>query len=116
MAGAKSPAARPLHTQKLHVKTGDTVRIRAGKDRDRTGKLLRVDRAKGRVTVEGINLHKKFKKGAAKGQGEILEIPLPIDASNVMPMCPSCQATTRVKRERVEGKPVRVCRKCGEQY
>ncbi|MEO7992999.1 MAG: 50S ribosomal protein L24 [bacterium] len=97
---------------KLHVKSNDTVRILAGKDKDRTGKIVSVDREARKVIVEGINLHKRFKKGPQKGQGEIQEVPLPVDVSNVMLVCPSCGATTRTGAKMVEDKKVRACKKC----
>ncbi|HYE77577.1 MAG TPA: 50S ribosomal protein L24 [bacterium] len=106
------PNTKPLHRMKLHVKTGDTVRILTGNDRDKTGKVVSVDREKRRVVVEGINLHKRFKKGPQKGQGEILDVPMPLAAANVMLVCPSCGATTRTGAGMEGEKKVRVCKKC----
>lgn len=108
----QGPTIKLLHRMKLHVKTGDTVRILAGKDRDKTGKILAVDREHTRVVVEGVNVHKRFRKGPTRGQGEIVELPLAIHASNVMLVCPQCGATTRTKAGMVEDKKVRMCRKC----
>jgi len=109
---ATGPSLKALHLFNLHVKTGDTVRVLAGKDRDKTGKVIAVNREGGKVVVEGVNIHKKFKKGAQKGQGEIVELAIPIDASNVMLICPECGATTRTKAGEKDGKKVRACRKC----
>lgn len=64
----------------LHVKKGDTVKILTGKDRGKTGTILKALPREGRVVVEGLNMMKK----AVKGQG-IVEIPRPIDVSNVAP-------------------------------
>lgn len=107
------PSVKALHRMKLHVKTGDTVRVLAGKDRDKTGKILAVDRERQRVTVEGVNIHKRFKKGPQRGQGEVLELPLPVHASNVMLVCSACGATTRTKAGYEGERKVRACRKCG---
>lgn len=112
MARTMGPTLKALHQMKLHVKTGDTVRILAGKDRDKTGKILTVDRERRRVVVEGVNVHKRFRKGPTRGQGEIVEQPLPVHASNVMLVCPQCGATTRTKAGFEGEKKVRMCRKC----
>ncbi len=68
----------------MHVKKGDSVIVLAGKDKGKTGKILRAIPKENQVLVEGVNLkkvHQRSKKG--KGKGEIIEKNFPIHASNV---------------------------------
>lgn len=100
----------------MMVKKGDLVTVITGKDEGRRGKVLRVMAGKNRVYVEGVNLQKKHRKPSQNlMQGGILSQEGPIDASNVMVVCPRCHAPTRTGRREVEdGQRVRVCRRCGE--
>ena len=69
----------------LKIKKGDTVKVIAGKDKDKEGKVLSVDPKKNKVTVEGINVVKKHEKPSVANQnGGIIEKEAPIDVSNVM--------------------------------
>ena len=69
----------------MKIKKGDTVKVIAGKDKDKEGKVISVDRKNGRVLVEGVNmLTKHTKPSAANQEGGILHQEGPIDASNVM--------------------------------
>jgi len=97
----------------LSVKTGDTVVVISGKDAGKQGKVLAASPAKHRVVVEGVNIvshHKKAK--SAQDKAGIVKTEAPIDASNVMIVCPNCGKATRVHHKEVDGKMVRVC-KCG---
>jgi large subunit ribosomal protein L24 len=103
----------------MHVKQGDEVLVIAGKDRShkgrvRRGKVLEVRPNQERVVVEGVNLIKKAVRQTQQvRQAGIVTQPGPIHVSNVMLVCPNCDAATRVARRRTaEGKGVRVCRKC----
>jgi large subunit ribosomal protein L24 len=102
--------------RKFHVKKGDLVMVIAGKDKGKSGKVLRVIPKEERVVVERINLVKKhLRPNPATGQGGIVEMEAPIHISNVMPICPSCNRPTRVGRKVLEsGVKVRVCKRCGE--
>jgi len=104
-------------TSKIHVKTDDSVIVIAGKDRGKTGKVVKADPTGGRVFVAGVNMVKKHQK--ARGQNKpagIIEREGSIDASNVMIVCPKCGKPTRVSRMIAEdGKKTRVCKKCGAQ-
>src|SRR3989441_11831636 len=93
---------------KCHVRKGDTVVVVAGKDRGKSGKVLGVFRLDGKVTVERINIIKRHTKPTQQNrQGGILEREAPIQLSNVMLYCSTCQKPTRVEigrascRERV---------------
>ncbi len=67
------------------IKKGDTVRVITGKDKDKEGKVKSVDRKKGKVIVEGINIQTKHQKPSASNQtGGIISIEGPLDISNVM--------------------------------
>ena len=69
----------------MKIKKGDTVKVIAGKDKDKEGKVISVDRKNGRVLVEGVNmLTKHTKPSAANQEGGIIHQEVPIDASNVM--------------------------------
>ena len=98
---------------KVHVKVDDLVYIRTGKDRARTGKVLRVLPAQNRVVVEGVNVVTKHQKAQGQQAAGIVTFEAPISASNVMLVCPSCQRPTKVAR-RIdgEGRKVRACKAC----
>ena len=101
------------------VKKGDNVTVITGKDKGKTGKVLAIvktDKAN-KVVVEGMNIHTKHKKARRQDEkSEIIKAEAPIDASNVMVVCPSCGKPTRVgfKINEVDGKKVkvRICAKC----
>lgn len=99
----------------MKVKKNDTVYVVTGKDTGKTGKVLSVDPKANRVVVEGVNVQKKHYK--ARRQGEVSAIKPqsgPIDASNVMVVCPKCNKGVRV-HYLIEGENKhRVCAKCGE--
>ncbi len=103
----------------LKIKQGDEVRVLSGKEQGKTGKVLRVDPKKRRVVLERLNIVKKHTKPNPKKnpQGGVIEQEAPMDASNVMLVCPSCGEPTRVGyRLTEEGGKVRTCRRptCGK--
>ena len=101
---------------KVHVKTGDNVMVISGKDAGKTGKVLAVSPAEGKVIVEGLNMVTKHVKPRRQGeQGGIVKAEGAMYASKVMPVCPKCNKPTRVGHAVVDGKKVRVCKKCGAQ-
>ena len=101
---------------KNSLKKDDTVIVIAGKERGKTGKVVRVLDVREKVLVERINMIKRHQKGTGPQQpGGIIEKEAPIAVSNVMLLCPACNKPTRVGRKRLEqGGRVRVCRSCGE--
>jgi len=101
----------------LHVKTGDRVIVTAGKDKGKEGNIIKAMPADNKVVVEGVNMiTKATKANPAYGiQGGLIKKEAPLDSSNVMILCPSCGKATRVAHKIVDGKKVRVCKKCGEQ-
>jgi large subunit ribosomal protein L24 len=99
----------------MHVRRGDKVRIIAGKENGKEGKVLRAYPEKQRVTVEGANMIKRATRPTQKvPQGGILQMEGTLHVSNVMLVCPSCGQPTRVGRRREAGSRVRVCKKCGK--
>lgn len=99
---------------KLSIRTGDKVRILAGKEKGKEGKVLATLPHKERVIVERVNMVKKATRPTQSNQkGGILEIEAPLHVSNVMLLCPKCSEATRIGRRREEGTRVRVCKKCG---
>ncbi|MBM2837962.1 MAG: ribosomal protein [Deltaproteobacteria bacterium] len=99
-----------------HVKKNDTVKVIAGKEKGKTGKVIVVLPKKERVIIEKINLVKRHTKpkGAA-GQGGIIEKEGAIHISNVMVVCPKCDSAVRFGYKLLEdGNKVRVCKKCEE--
>jgi large subunit ribosomal protein L24 len=100
----------------LRVRTGDEVVVVAGKDKDKTGKILRTFPSENKVIVEGRNITVKHKKARKAGDpGGRINQESPIDASNVMLLCPKCKKATRIgKRFLDDGSKVRVCKKCDD--
>lgn len=99
---------------KLSIRTGDKVKIIAGKDKGKEAKVLATLPHKERVIVERINMVKKATRPTQKNpKGGILEIEAPLHVSNIMLVCPSCSQPTRIGRKRVDGTRVRTCKKCG---
>ena len=95
------------------IKKGDSVRVIAGKDKGKEGKVLSVDTKNGKVLVEGINMVTKHTKPSAQNQnGGIVNQEAAIDTSNVMLVVGG--KTTRVGFEVKDGKKVRVAKATGE--
>ncbi|HIX13713.1 MAG TPA: 50S ribosomal protein L24 [Candidatus Anaerofilum faecale] len=101
---------------KVHVKTGDNVMVISGKDAGKTGKVLAVSPSEGKVIVEGLNMVTKHVKPRRQGeQGGIVKAEGAMYACKVMPVCPKCKKPVRIGHAEVDGKKVRVCKKCGAQ-
>ena len=97
----------------LKIKKGDTVKVIAGKDKDKEGKVIAVDHKIGTVKVEGVNMITKHTKPSAANQnGGIINQEGPIDASNVMYLHKG--EATRVGFKMVDDKKVRFAKKTGE--
>jgi len=105
-----------MATTKLQIKKDDTVKVLVGKDKGKTGKITKVFSAKGRVIVENVNLVKRHTRPSqANQEGGIIEKEASIDASNVMLVCPACNAASRVGVKLLEnGSKARFCKKCNE--
>lgn len=98
----------------MKVKKNDTVLVLTGKDAGKTGKVVAALPKDNRIVVDGINLQKKHKKArSAQETSAIVDQAGPIDASNVLVVCASCNKATRVAYKIEGDKKVRVCKKCG---
>jgi large subunit ribosomal protein L24 len=105
----------------VRVIKGDIVEVQVGSQAAAErpskvrGKVLRVDPTSGKVVVEGVNRHyRHVKKSQKYPQGGRIQREMPIDISNVMPVCPKCDKGVRVSYKiESDGSKSRVCRKCG---
>jgi large subunit ribosomal protein L24 len=105
-----------MNATKCRIKKDDKVKVIAGKDKGKIGKVLKVIRKKNRVLVENVNMVKRHAKPSAQNrQGGIIEGEAPIHWSNLMLMCSKCMSPTRIKIQLLDdGKKVRACSKCDE--
>jgi len=106
----------------LKIRRDDTVEIISGKDKGKTGKVLRVEPKKNRVYVEGLNVHKRHVRPRsirdaqrAEQVGGVIEQEGPIHISNVMLVDPNANAPTRVKITRDGGERKRIGKKSGQE-
>ena len=105
-------------SNKVHVKSGDTVMVINGKDRGKTGKVLQVSPSEGKVIVEGINIVTKHVKPRKMGEpGGLIKAESALYADKVQLVCPKCGKPTRVGHQiGAKGNKVRVCKKCSAQF
>jgi len=98
----------------MKIRTGDTVKVIAGKDKGKTGTVLRTVADANQVIIEGLNVSKRHQKAKRKGSvGQIIEKSMPIDASNVALM--EGDKAVRVGYSIADGKKVRVARPSGKK-
>ena len=102
----------------IQIKKNDTVKVIAGRDRGKQGRVLSVDPDKGRILVEHVMMTKKHtrRNPAKQIKGGIAERESPIAISNVMMMCPSCGPVRIAHQVSPDGRKNRVCRKCGSTF
>jgi large subunit ribosomal protein L24 len=100
----------------MKIKKSDKVKIIAGKDEGKEGKILEVFPEERKLVVEGLNLAVKHMRPRRSGEkGQRIQFPMPLNASNVMLVCNKCSKLTRVGYKILEnGKKVRMCKKCKE--
>lgn len=100
----------------MQIRKNDSVMVISGKERGKTGKVLRVNPKEDAVIIERINVVKRHTKPRGPQQaGGIVEKEASITASNIMIMCDKCNAPVRIgKKILTDGNKVRVCRRCGE--
>ena len=109
MATAKTETAH----KKIEIRRNDVVKVIAGKDRGKQGRVLRVFPDVNKVLVEHVMMVKKHVKPQARVKGGIAEQESRIALSNVMVVCISCNRPVRVGHEKKGDQSLRVCRKCG---
>jgi large subunit ribosomal protein L24 len=103
-----------MQATKSHVNKGDTVMVVAGKEKNKTGKILMLQPKKNSIIVEGLNMVKRHAKARGNDAGGIKEKEASIHISNVMPFCSKCVKPVRVRRTTLEnGEKQRICAKCG---
>ncbi len=98
----------------MRIVKGDRVQVLTGKDRGKTGEVMRVLPARNRVIVDGVNVAKRSTR-AKRGtmQGGIIDKDMPVHASTVAVVCSQCGPTRIGVRIDDQGRKVRVCRTCG---
>ena len=111
----------------MKIKVNDIVKVIAGKDRDKTGKVLHViaaknPRAKNKIVIEGLNLkYKHIRPKSEREKGQRIMFPYPIDISNTALVCPKCGQKTRVGYQKTANQnpdakratiKQRICKKC----
>lgn len=107
----------------MFIRSGDLVEVRTGNGRGTRAKVLSVRPSKAvgggaaKLVVEGVNrVYRHMKRSQKNPQGGRLSKEMPIDASNVLIVCPSCGAATRIGvKVAADGGKVRVCRKCNAE-
>ncbi len=100
----------------IHIKKGDMVYVLSGEDKGRTGRVLEVQRTKGRAIVEGINMVTKATKPTAQHpQGGLVKKEAPIHLSKLNLVDPKTGKPTRIALKRVDGKTVRISKKSNQE-
>ena len=103
-------------SKKFHVKKNDQVMVMAGKEKGKSGKLLRIIAKKEGALIEKVNFVKRHSRPSGQNrQGGIIEKEAPLPLSNIMIICAKCTVPVKVGRKILDdGKKVRYCKKCGE--
>ena len=123
-------AKRSSGSGSLKVRKGDTVQVIAGKDKGATGKVIQAMPKTGRLLVEGVNRIKKHTRVTTTARGAqtggIVTQEATVDVSNVMVVCPKCDKPSRLgsrqeeytdeRTGRTRTRPVRVCKRCGNDF
>ncbi len=100
----------------MKIKKNDTVLITIGKDQGKKGKILKSLPKDKKVVVEGLNLAKKHRRARRAGEkGQTVEVPKPLDISNVKLICPRCGQAARVGYKIAGAEKSRVCKKCDSE-
>jgi large subunit ribosomal protein L24 len=113
MPKTRKKSAEPV---RVRLKKNDLVEVTTGREKGKTGKILKVIKEKNQVVVEKVNMIKRHTRPSpTTGQGGILEKEAPLNVSKVMLICPKCATAGRFRlTTTAEGKKSRVCRKCKE--
>lgn len=105
-----------MYRIKTPIKKNDMVMVTKGKEKGKSGKVLRVYPEKQKVVVEKLNFIKRHvRPNQQMRQGGIVEKEAPLPVANLMVLCPKCNKPVRIGKKQLEdGKKVRVCTKCGD--
>ncbi len=99
----------------MKLKVNDEVVVIAGKDKGKKGKVMKIMSKHNKIVVEKINMRTKHIKKTTERAGEKIQFEAPLDASNVMLVCPQTQKPTRIGYKKLEnGKKIRISKKSGE--
>ena len=97
----------------MKIIKGDTVKVILGKDRGKTGSVIRTFPARDKIIIDGLNLVKKHVRPKKQGEkGQMVSVPRPLAVSKVMLVCASCKEPTRVGSRMDGARKVRYCKKC----
>lgn len=97
----------------MKIKKNDIVKLLSGKDRNKTGKVIKVFPKSGKIAVEGLNIFKKHRRPRREGEkGEIVQVVRPVAVSNAQLVCPNCKQAARVGFVFEDAKKLRYCKKC----
>lgn len=97
----------------MKIKKNDQVKIIAGKDKGKTGKVLRVISIENKVLIDGLNLVKKHVRPRKEGEkGQRIEVPGKLNISNVMLVCPKCGKAARIGFKTTGKNKFRICKQC----
>lgn len=99
----------------MKLRIGDLVKIVAGKDKGREGKVEMILPKRGSVVVPEVNMYKKHVKGQQGQKGGMYDLPRPLNVAKVALICPNCKKQTRVGIEVSKEGKSRVCKKCGKK-
>ena len=99
----------------IKFKIGDSVKITAGKDKGRDGKIEKINIENSAAIIPGVNLYKKHVKGFGDVKGGIYDIPRALNFGKIALVCPKCKKVTRVGFKFAGEDKVRVCKKCGKE-
>ena len=100
----------------MKIKKGDNVIVIAGKEKNKSGKIVRVLVSSGKVVVEGLNIVKKYQRPKKTNEkGSMIDVSMPIHASNVMLIDPKTNKPTRVGKKKVGDKMVRISKKSNQE-
>lgn len=116
MKNSKSKIENSKSGKMSKLKKGDEVKIVAGKDKGKTGKIDKVLPKEEKILIPGINQYKRHMKARSQNQpSEILTLTKPLPVANVRLICPKCHEVTRIGFSFEEDKKVRVCKKCDQK-
>ena len=101
---------------KIKLRVGDNVIVNTGVDKGKKGKILKVLKADNKVIVQGVNVRTKHVKPRKQGQESgILKVESPVNISKVNYYCAKCEKGVKLGIKEVDGKKIRVCRKCNTE-
>lgn len=100
----------------MRIKKGDLVKMISGKDKGKTGKVLKVLSLERKVVIEGLNIVKKHNRPRKEGEkGQRVEIPRAVAVSAAMLLCPKCAKAARVGYKISGDNKFRICKRCGAE-